>query len=208
MRALLIALVFVAAANSPALPQEGPKCLDVAPAALKDGEILFLYLSESQPDVLESLVIFDGTDFKPVHNRYFKRIEEAFRVDTGQTLSLAYDVYSNQAGSDKCYWSGKLAKAKRGQSELYSYPKIKFDKKIDESLREKFYTVNTLCIKQLDASGNPKSECTKPILKATSDLNNNGRVEFWYIEPRLRDNGFAVAEIDESGKALSLMAER
>ena len=44
MRKLLfvLALAIIAAANSLAIAQEGPKCLDVTPAALKEGEILFV----------------------------------------------------------------------------------------------------------------------------------------------------------------------
>jgi hypothetical protein len=207
MRAILMALAFIAAANSLAFAQEEPKCLDVAPAALKDGEILFLYGSEANPGVLETLVLFDGTDFKEACNRFFRGIKEAFRVDDGKTFPIAYDTYSAQPGADKCYWAAKL-ESQKSLNDLFASPKLKFTKKIDEATRTKFYTINTACVAQVDSSNNPKPACTKPVLKAVSDLNKNGRLEFWYTSPHPQATGFAVAELDESGNTLKIIVEK
>ena len=111
-RLFILALAVIAAAHSLAFAQEEPKCLDVAPSALKEGEILFLYGSEADAGVLEALVIFDGTDFKEAYNRYFRGIQEAFRVDDGKTFPISYDTYSAQLGGDKCYWAAKLESKK------------------------------------------------------------------------------------------------
>jgi hypothetical protein len=208
MRAPLLVLAFIAAVNSLAFAQEAPKCLDIAPQALKDGEILFLYQPEGQPDSLETLVLFDGTEFKETHNRYFRGISEAYRVDSGKAFVISYDTYSAMPGSDKCYWSVRLEKSKKNENELLSSAKTKFNAKIDDKMLSHFYSMNTACVNQVDSSNNPKSSCTKPILKGTSDLNNNGRAEFWFTSPHLRATGFAVAELDESGNKLNIIAER
>ena len=206
-RLFVLALAIIAAANSLAFAQEGPKCLDVTPSALKEGEILLLYGSESDPGTLETFVVFDGTDFKEASNRFFRGIKEAFRVDDGKTFPISYDTYSGQTGADKCYWSAKL-ESKKSLNDLFASPKLKFTTKIDEETRTKFNTINTACVTQLDASKNPKSTCTKPVLKGVSDLNKNGRLEFWYTSPHPQATGFAVAELDESGNTLKILAEK
>jgi hypothetical protein len=208
MRALLLVLAFIAAFNYPAIAQEAPKCLDVTPLALKDGEVLFLYQPEGQPDSLETLVVFDGKEFKETHNRYFRGISEAFRIDSGKAFVISYDTYSAMPGSDKCFWSAKLEKPKKSDNELFSSAPVKLNTKIDDKTLSYFYSLNTACINQVDSSNNPKSSCTKPILKGTSDINNNGRTEFWFTSPHLRDIGFAIAELDESGNKLKIIAER
>ncbi len=88
-RLFIFALAVIAAANSLAFAQEEPKCLDVTPSALKEGEILFLYGSEADAGMLETIVLFDGTDFKEAYNRYFRGITEAFRVDDGKTFPIS-----------------------------------------------------------------------------------------------------------------------
>ena len=206
-RLFIIALVVIAAANSLAFAQEDPKCLDVTPSALKEGEILLLYGSEADPGVLETLVIFDGTDFKEAYNRYFRGIKDAFRVDDGKTFPISYDTYSAQPGADKCYWAAKL-ESKKSLNDLFASQKLKFTTKIDEATRTKFNAINTACVTQVDSSNNPKSSCTKPVLKGVSDLNKNGRLEFWYTSPHTHAMGFAVAELDESGNALKIIAEK
>jgi hypothetical protein len=206
-RLFVVALAFIAAANSLAFAQEAPKCLDVTPLALKEGEILFLYGSEADPGVLEALALFDGTDFKEACNQLFRGIKEAFRVDDGKTFPISYDTYSAQPGAEKCYWAAKL-ESKKSLNDLFASPKLKFTTKIDAETRTKFNAINTACVTQVDSSNNPKSACTKPILKGVSDLNKNGRLEFWYTSPHTQATGFAVAEMDESGNTLKIIAER
>ena len=206
-RLFILALAVIAAAYSLAFAQEEPKCLDVTPSALKEGEILLLYGSEAEAGVLETLVIFDGTDFKEASNRYFRGIKEAFRVDDGKTFPISYDTYSVQSSADKCYWAAKL-ESKKILNDLFASTKLKFTTKIDEAARTKFNTLNTACVTQMDSSNNPKSACTKPVLKGVSDLNKNGRLEFWYTSPHPKATGFAVAELDESGNALKIIAEK
>lgn len=206
-RLFIFALAVIAAANSLAFAQEEPKCLDVTPSALKEGEILFLYGSEADAGMLETIVLFDGTDFKEAYNRYFRGITEAFRVDDGKTFPISYDTYSAQSGADKCYWAAKM-ETKKGLNGLFASPKLKFTTKLDEATRTKFNAINTACVTQVDSSNNPKSACTKPVLKGVSDLNKNGRLEFWYTSPHTQATGFAVAEMDESGNTLKIIAER
>ncbi len=188
-RLFILALAVIAAANSLAFAQEEPKCLDVTPSALKEGEILLLYGSEAEAGVLETLVMFDGTDFKEAYNRYFRGIKEAFRVDDGKTFPISYDTYSVQSGADKCYWAAKL-ESKKILNDLFASTKLKFTTKVDEAARTKFNTLNTACVTQMDSSNNPKSACTKPVLKGVSDLNKNGRLEFWYTSPHPQGDGF------------------
>jgi len=206
-RLFVFALAFIAAVNSLAFTQEAPKCLDVTPSALKEGEILLLYGSESDPGVLEALILFDGSEFTESCNRYFRGIRESFRVDDGKTFPISYDTYSAQPGSDKCYWSAKL-ESKKILNDVFASSKLKFGTKVDEETRTKFYAINTACVTQMDSSNKPKSACTKPVLKAVSDLNKNGRLEFWYTSPHPKGTGFAVAEADESGNTLKIIAEK
>jgi hypothetical protein len=208
MKALLSALAFIAIANCSIYAQEAPRCLDVSPKDLKEGEILFMFTSESQADVLEPLVIFDGSEFKQIHNRYFRGIDEAYDVSDGKSVEISYDTYSVLPGDDKCYWAAKLEKSKKKELELFSYPNFQLDTKINDDLEKQFYSLNTACVTQMDDSNNPRSSCTRPVLKGVSDLNKNGKMEFWYTWPQVRETGFAVAEVDESGTKLNIIAEK
>ena len=167
-----------------------------------------MFSSENQTDLLEPIVVFDGNDFKEAHNRYFLGIDEAFRISKGKSVEISYDTYSALPGDDKCYWAARLAKDIKNAHELFSYPEFELNTKPNDSLEEQFYTLNTACVTQVDSSNNLRSSCTRPVLIGASDLNKNGRIEFWYTSPRVRETGFAVAEVDESGKKLNVIAER
>jgi hypothetical protein len=207
MRAFLLVLAFIATAHSLAFSQAAPKCLDVLPKALNEGEILYLFSSETEPGMLESLILFNGSEFKETNNRYFRGITEVFQADNGKSAAVSYDTYSVLPGSDQCFWTAKLEKSKKN-NELFTFPKSKLNTKVDEQIQAQFYSINKACIDQLDANNNPKTPCTKPILKGVSDLNKNGRPEFWYTAPHPRNTGFAVAELDESGSTLKVIVEK
>jgi hypothetical protein len=60
--------------------------------------------------------------------------------------------------------------------------------------RDEFYRLNTTCIKQGDYPEGQEPPCVRPILLAVSDINKNGKPEYWATEPYMWDTGLTVWE--------------
>jgi len=68
-----------------------------------------------------------------------------------------------------------------------------------------FYKLNTKCVEQGDYPEGKQPPCTKPQLLAISDINKNGKPEYWATEPYMWDTGLTVWESD-NGKLIELLS--
>jgi len=59
---------------------------------------------------------------------------------------------------------------------------------------KEFYQLNTSCVQQGDYPDTQNHPCTRPKLLAISDINKNGKLEFWATEPYIWDTGLTVWE--------------
>ena len=60
--------------------------------------------------------------------------------------------------------------------------------------RDAFYRLNTTCVQQGDYPAGQELPCVRPILLAVSDINKNGKPEYWATEPYMWDTGLTVWE--------------
>jgi hypothetical protein len=208
IRIVLFFVLFVSVVHAQEVTLEDRKCMDASPELIGRGDILFAYSSERYPERLEALFVFDGRDFKPSEGRHFKSMKEIYSVNEGKRYSISFGAYFSELGTDRCIWFGKLEGAKPKELELYSFPRATLNTAIDSQTSALFYSINKTCVNQGDPLPGQEPPCTKPILKATSDLNGNGRKEFWYSEPYTWDTGFVVAELDDSGKVLKKIIDK
>lgn len=54
--------------------------------------------------------------------------------------------------------------------------------------------LNTSCVNQGDYSSKEKPPCTKPKLIAVSDIDKNGKSEYWFMTPYMWDEGIIIFE--------------
>lgn len=60
--------------------------------------------------------------------------------------------------------------------------------------RAEFYRLNTTCVQQGDYPEDQKPPCVQPQLLAITDINKNGKLEYWATEPYFWDTGLTVWE--------------
>ncbi len=70
--------------------------------------------------------------------------------------------------------------------------------------RDEFYRLNTTCVQQGDYPAGQEPPCVRPILLAVSDINKNGKPEYWMTEPYMWDTGLTVWE-NTGGTLLKLL---
>ncbi len=208
MKTVLLIFLFISVINGQELRPEDKKCLDVVTDGLKEGSIVFGYSAENRPGNLEAIIIFDGKEFVSTEGKELKGLSIIFRLSDGKKFPIQFGAYYSQLGLDRCIWFGKFISEKPENSELFSYPKSSLITEIDSKTSQLFYSINQTCIDQGDWPPHLKPPCSKPILKAVSDFNSNGRLEFWYSDPYTWATGFAVGELDESGKSIKKISEK
>lgn len=71
--------------------------------------------------------------------------------------------------------------------------------------RDEFYRLNTTCVRQGDFPAGHEPPCVRPILLAISDINKNGKLEYWATEPYMWDTGLTVWE--NNGGTLTKLLE-
>ena len=70
--------------------------------------------------------------------------------------------------------------------------------------RAEFHRLNTSCVIQGDYLEGQAPPCTRPKLLTVSDINKNGKPEYWATEPYVWDTGVTVWE-SNSGKLVKLL---
>lgn len=60
--------------------------------------------------------------------------------------------------------------------------------------RDELYRLNTACVQQGDYPEGKEPPCVRPLLLAVSDINKNGKPEYWTTEPYMWDTGLTVWE--------------
>lgn len=134
-------------------------------------------------------------------------VKEMVELATGARYPVRFSVAVDPHGP-ACVWSASFEQsAVKGFSIFSTASGGGLDLHPSEVETRQFHSLNTACVDQGDPEEGQKPPCTKPELLATSDLNRNGRREFWYVNPYMWDNGFAVAEIDESGLKLVVLVD-
>ncbi len=187
-----------------ARPRPSTDCLESAKEMLGEDQILMGYALEG---VIEPLIILKGKDFVQASGQQFKGQPQMFRLPEYQPVTYAFGSTFTELKDSGCVWYGKLEKKVISPS-LFSSNKIALNLGVTDVMRDTFYSINKDCVNQGDWLPGEKPPCAKPKLLATSDLNGNGRLEYWYTDPYMWEWGFTIAEIDETGKKMSPIVKK
>jgi hypothetical protein len=203
---LLLVFIFMftyLCTNTYASEVEDRKCREVEAEPLKTGEVLFAYSDDNK---LDSLFIFDGKSFIDATGKEFKNIEEMQNLINGNGYPVAFSAYLTRMGPDRCIWFAEVKEGKLEGISIFASQRVDIDIILDKKRVELFQSIKTECIDQGDYPPNKKPPCTRPKLLATSDLDNDGFIEYWYTDPYTWNTGFAVAELDEINKTFSVIS--
>jgi hypothetical protein len=107
-------------------------------------------------------------------------------------------------GEDHCVYYGSIADSKLHLwTLLSSKPLPGIFRKPTAKDRTEFYRLNKSCVQQGDYPEGKQPPCVRPELLAVSDINKNGKPEYWATEPYMWDTGVTVWEND--GKLVPLL---
>lgn len=124
----------------------------------------------------------------------------------GSPLALkSVSTFLDHMNYDHCVFSGTLEKNKLPEWTLLSSKKISGFRAPKKTEREQFYKLNTTCINQGDYDEGKEPPCVRPQILAVSDVNKNGKIEYWATEPYLWDTGVRIWELN--GKKLESLLE-
>ncbi len=108
---------------------------------------------------------------------------------------VAVSSFLDRMGEDHCVYSGTLEKKDLPNwTLLSSAPLPGVFRKPTQKDRDEFYRLNRTCVKQGDYPPGRKPSCVRPVLLAISDINKNGKPEYWVTEPYIWDTGLTVWE--------------
>jgi hypothetical protein len=106
---------------------------------------------------------------------------------------------------DRCAYYGTLDKTNLPRwTLLSSKPLPGVFRAPSNKDRAEFYRLNTSCVIQGDYPEGKAPPCTRPELLAISDINKNGKPEYWATEPYIWDTGLTVGEIS-NGKIVPVL---
>lgn len=206
-RLLLLLLVLTSTVvHTGAAEMDRQQCSEVSGKKLQRNETLLAYSIDGE---LGALAILKGEEFLPVDGREFKHITAMYDLINQKRYPVSFDAEFTWLGKDRCVWFANLRGESRPQAiSIFASKRIKLETKLNPKIIDFFYSINTACVYQGDMPPHIKRPCTKPKLLATSDLNSNGRMEFWYTKPYTWDTGFVIAELSESGNYLDVISSK
>lgn len=176
--------------------------------------ILILRNGDLQP--VERLVNESDTNSVQQAGLEIEHFKALYDLRTKEEYQIIVDVNYTEMSSDECYWYGEF---KNPQAVLAQRKKADVTSAIDgeynnpttilanKALPIKFYGTQEevdifykslppgSCVYSGDYEENFGPPCELPKIYATSDLNHNGRTEYWHDIPYMWDVGFGVAEI-------------
>ena len=113
--------------------------------------------------------------------------------------------FLDHMNGDHCVYFGTFGKANPPRCTLLSSKPIPgvFRASTRED-RAAFYQLNTSFVQQGDYPEGQKPPCVRPKLLAVTDINKNGKPEYWATEPYLWDTGLTVWE-NNNGALIRLL---
>ena len=104
----------------------------------------------------------------------------------------------NRRGIDHCVYYASIDNREiKKWTLLINEPLVIFNEPSQQDISE-FYQLNTTCVDQGDYDEHEKPPCSKPQLLAVTDINKDGKSEFWATEPYTWDTGLTVWEHNNS----------
>jgi hypothetical protein len=108
---------------------------------------------------------------------------------------ISVDSFFDHMNDGRCVYFGSLDKTDLPRWTLLSnVPLTGVFRSPTQKDRDEFYRMNTTCVRQGDYPEGKEPPCVRPILLAISDINKNGKPEYWATEPYIWDTGLTIWE--------------
>ncbi len=151
-------------------------------------------------DYFEALVVLINGELIDTNGQELKYIDNLTDAQSGKKYK--FDFRRSIARDDSlCFFNAKLLGVSRHKKPMIlSSVNVELDFNITNTINNKFKSIKHTCVYQGDYPEGKELRCSYPTLIATSDLNKNGRLEYWYRDPYKWEDGFSVGEFDIHGK--------
>lgn len=164
------------------------------------GDAVFAY---TKSDKLYPLAFLSGSKLKSAAGFYPKHQLSFVDVEGKNSVATKLEPAQIDSHSGNCIFARQLPTGKK-ISGIVASRKIAFKIPIPTASQSKFKEIKSKCVNHGD---DVPQKCLYPQLLAISDLDNNGREEFWFEQPYMWDIGVSVAEISIDGKELVNLVE-
>ncbi len=112
----------------------------------------------------------------------------------------AVSGYLERLGPDHCVYHAEVEREIQDWALVSSRPLHSLLRAPTALDKTDFFRLNTQCVNQGDPPPGETPTCERPRLMAVSDLDADGKTEYWYTQPYLWDTGFTVAEETGTGE--------
>jgi hypothetical protein len=144
------------------------------------------------------IALLNGTSLKETLGATIHKGQSFWRVlsPASKPLKLSsVGSFLDHMNEDHCVYFGTFGKANPPRwTLLSSEPLPGVFRAPTPKDRAEFYRLNTSCVQQGDYPEGQAPPCVRPKLLAVSDINKNGRPEYWATEPYLWDTELTVWE--------------
>lgn len=149
-------------------------------------------------DRFRPLAILNGSSIKETAGATIHKGQSFWPVLSPKSKSLkllSVNSFLDHMNVDHCVYFGTLDKKDLPNWTLLSSAPLPnaFRKPTQKDI-DTFYSLNTTCVMQGDYPAGQQPPCVRPILLAVSDINKNGKPEYWTTEPYIWDTGLTVWE--------------
>jgi hypothetical protein len=144
------------------------------------------------------LMAWDGKELKKIKEQNIRNVKSFVSVYQKDPVTFAQQPPHRDAHSGECVYSGSLL-TDVGEPSLVTSKKFDFIVPIPQAARDLFNAIRGPCVRHGDTE--PET-CLFRELLAVTDLNKNGKWEFWFKQPYLWDIGVSIAEVSADQKSL------
>jgi hypothetical protein len=166
---------------------------------LPDHHVLIGYVKNK---IVYSFMVWDGAMVKRSKDQSVKNIKSLIAIDQKEPILFTAKSPHRDAHSNSCIYSGAVT-APVIDFTLVSTKKFNFILPIPQAAKDQFNALRGPCVRHGDSE---PDQCVFSELLAVTDLNKNGRFEFWFKQPYLWDFGMAISEVSADGKSLGHIA--
>ena len=164
-----------------------------------EGHTVIGYLKNKS---LYPFMVWDGSQLKPIGEQGIKNIKSFTPIDKKEPVVFTHSSPHRDAHSNVCIYSGSIA-FDAADLILVSSKKFDFILPIPQAAKDQFNALRGPCVRHGDYV---PEKCLYKELLAVTDINKNGRYEFWFKQPYLWDIGIAIGEVSEDKKSLKVIA--
>jgi hypothetical protein len=157
--------------------------------------------AETQTTIVEPfrpIALLNGTSLKETLGAGIQKGQLFWRVLSPEEKPIklsSVNAFLDHMNEDHCVYFGSIGNVDMPLwTLLSSEPLPGVFRKPTSKDRAEFFRLNTTCVQQGDYPEGKAPPCVRPELLAVSDINRNGKPEYWATEPYMWDTGLTVWE--------------